>query len=41
MLEREPIKKLVKKKQLNAYIHRSFWFSMDNLRDKQGFRKIK
>ena len=40
MLEREPIKKLVKKKQLNAYIHRSFWFCMDNLRDKQVLEKL-
>ena len=40
MLEREPLQRLVKKKQLNAYIHRSFWFCMDNLRDKQVLEKL-
>ena len=35
MLEREPITKLVKKKQINAYSHNGFWYCMDNLRDKK------
>ena len=34
MLEREPINKIVKKKQLNAYLHKGFWYCMDTLRDK-------
>lgn len=34
MLEREPLQKLVKKKELSAYKHEDFWFCMDNLRDK-------
>ena len=34
MLEREPITKLVKNKNLIAYKHNKFWFCMDTLRDK-------
>ena len=34
MIEREPIKKLVKAKKLIAYKHKDFWYCMDNLRDK-------
>jgi len=34
MLEREPLKKLVKLKQLVAYKHSGFWKCMDTLRDK-------
>jgi glucose-1-phosphate cytidylyltransferase len=34
MLEREPITKLVKTKNLIAYKHNSFWYCMDTLRDK-------
>ena len=40
MLEREPIQRLVKKKQLNAYIHKGFWFCMDSLRDKKVLEKL-
>ena len=40
MLEREPLLKLVKKKELNAYIHKGFWYCMDNLRDKQVLEKL-
>ena len=40
MLEREPLLKLVKKKELNAYIHEGFWYCMDNLRDKQVLEKL-
>ena len=40
MLEREPIKKIVKKKQLNAYLHKGFWYCMDTLRDKIVLEKI-
>ena len=34
MLERDPIKKLVKRKQIAAYCHNDFWYCMDNVRDK-------
>ena len=34
MFEREPITKLVKKKNLIAYKHNKFWFCVDTLRDK-------
>lgn len=40
MLEREPINKIVKKKQLNAYLHKGFWYCMDTLRDKIVLEKI-
>ncbi|MDA8791565.1 sugar phosphate nucleotidyltransferase [Candidatus Pelagibacter bacterium] len=35
MLERSPLKKAVKKKNLIAYKHSGFWFCMDTLRDKK------
>tara|TARA_Y100001970_G_scaffold53704_1_gene68063 strand:- start:4966 stop:5670 length:705 start_codon:yes stop_codon:yes gene_type:complete len=34
MLERKPLEKLAKEKQLMAYQHKSFWHCMDTLRDK-------
>ena len=34
MLEREPIKKIVKLKKAASYQHNGFWYCMDNLRDK-------
>ena len=34
MLEREPIKKIVKIKKAASYQHNGFWYCMDNLRDK-------
>ncbi len=34
MLERKPLEKLVKKKQLIAFKHKGFWHCMDTLRDK-------
>ena len=40
MLEREPIQKLIKKKQLAAYKHEKFWYCMDNLRDKNVLEKL-
>ena len=40
MLEKEPMVKLVKNKQLNAYKHYSFWQCMDTLRDKELLNKI-
>ena len=40
MLEREPIKKMVKKKELSAYRHEGFWFCMDTLRDKNVLENL-
>jgi glucose-1-phosphate cytidylyltransferase len=40
MLEREPLEKLVKIKQLVAYKHNGFWQCMDTLRDKILLNKI-
>ena len=44
-LEREPLQKLGKKKQLLAFKHNGFWQCMDTLRDKnileREFKKIK
>ena len=33
-LEREPLEKLSKKKELYAFKHKGFWQCMDTLRDK-------
>ena len=35
MLERSPLKRAVKSKNLAAYKHTGFWFAMDTLRDKK------
>ena len=35
-LEREPLEKLTKKKQLAAFKHKGFWQCMDTLRDKKS-----
>jgi glucose-1-phosphate cytidylyltransferase len=40
MLEREPLERLVKIKQLTAYKHFGFWQCMDTLRDKILLNKI-
>ena len=40
MLEREPIQKIIKKKNLMAYEHNGFWMCMDTLRDKLLLDKI-
>ena len=34
-LEREPLEKVCKKKQLGAFKHKGFWQCMDTLRDKK------
>lgn len=39
MLEREPIQKLIKRKNLMAFKHNGFWMCMDTLRDKQVLEK--
>ena len=40
MLERQPLQKLVKKKQLKVYKHKGFWKCMDTSRDKNVLEKI-
>lgn len=40
ILEREPLEKLVKDKQLHAYVHKGFWHPMDNLRDKNSLNSM-
>lgn len=40
MLERDPIKNLVKNNELAAYKHNGFWQCMDTLRDKNLLNKI-
>mgnify|MGYP001378193542 CR=1 FL=1 len=39
-LEKEPLEKITKKKQLSAYKHKSFWHCMDTIRDKRKLDKI-
>jgi len=39
-LEREPLEKMTKKKQLVAYRHKGFWQCMDTKRDKDKLNKI-
>ena len=34
MLEREPLRKLVNKKEVVAFKHKDFWQCMDTMRDK-------
>ena len=38
-LEREPLEKISKKKQLTAYKHTGFWQCMDTIRDKEILEK--
>ena len=40
MLEREPLTKLVKKKQVQAFKHKDFWQCMDTMRDKNILTKL-
>ena len=39
-LEREPLEKVTKKKQLAAFKHKGFWQCMDTKRDKDKLNKI-
>ena len=39
-LEKEPLEKVTKKKQLAAFKHKGFWQCMDTLRDKEYIEKI-
>ena len=40
-LEKEPLEKVAKKKQLMAFKHTDFWQCMDTKRDKENLEKIK
>ena len=40
MLEREPLKIAVKKKQFMAFKHKFFWHCMDNRRDRSNLEKL-
>lgn len=40
VFEQEPLKALVKEKQLNAYVHDGFWQCMDTLREKEKLEKL-
>ena len=40
MLEREPFKKLTKKRELIAFKHNGFWQCMDTLRDKNVLNEL-
>ena len=39
-LEREPLEKITKNKQLVAFKHKGFWQCMDTKRDKDNLEKI-
>ena len=39
-LEREPLEKMTKKRQLIAFRHKGFWQCMDTKRDKDNLEKI-
>ena len=38
--EREPLQKLAKENQLNAFMHKGFWYPLDTLRDKNYLEKL-
>ena len=40
IFEKEPLENLSKDKQLNAYLHDSFWHPMDTLRDKKYLENL-
>jgi len=40
MFEREPIEKLVKQGEVQAFFHHGFWQAMDTLRDKQHLEEL-
>ena len=40
MIEREPVQRLIKKRNFMAYKHKGFWMCMDNSRDKKVLEKI-
>lgn len=40
ILEKDPLEKLAKDSQLNAYKHTDFWYAMDTLRDKNHLEQL-
>jgi glucose-1-phosphate cytidylyltransferase len=38
--EKEPLRSIIKKKKLYAFMHNGFWKSLDTLKDKNDFNKI-
>ena len=40
MLERDPVQKIINKKNFMAYKHNGFWMCMDTVRDKLLLEKI-
>ena len=40
MHEREPVQRVLKKKNFMAYKHKGFWMCMDTARDKKVLEKI-
>ena len=40
ILEKDPLEKLAKDSQLNAYKHTDFWYAMDTLRDKNHLEHL-
>ena len=40
IFEREPLEKLAKKKELNAFKHNSFWHPMDTERDQKYLNEL-
>ena len=40
MFERDPMQKLVEKKQLSAFKHKGFWHCIDTMRDKKILEQI-
>ena len=39
-LEKEPLNRIIRRKQLFAYKHKKFWKCLDNNKDKIEFNKI-
>lgn len=40
VLEKEPLKRLAKEKQLSVFLHHGFWKSMDTFKDQQALNKL-
>lgn len=40
VLEKDPLSNLAKNKELNCYVHKSFWHPMDNLREKNSLEEM-
>lgn len=40
MFERQPLERLARKREVQAFFHRGFWHAMDTLRDKQRLEEL-